>query len=120
MTSDAKPTHVTYTRLGNSGLKISNPVLGAMSFGNSNWAGPWILGEDEALPILKAAYDNGINTWDTANVYGYGDSERIIAKAIKNFKIPRERLVIMTKCNGTVGGNFKFPNILHPCHRIII
>jgi aryl-alcohol dehydrogenase-like predicted oxidoreductase len=106
MASDAKPT-VTYTRLGNSGLKISNPVLGAMSFGNSNWLGPWILGEDEALPILKAAYDNGINSWDTANVYGYGDSERIIAKAIRNYKIPRERLVIMTKCNGTVGGNWK-------------
>ncbi|KAI5852438.1 NADP-dependent oxidoreductase domain-containing protein [Morchella snyderi] len=117
MASDARPA-VTYTRLGNSGLKVSNPILGAMSFGNPNWAGPWVLGEDKALPILKAAYDNGINSWDTANVYGYGDSERIIAKAIKHYKIPRERLVIMTKCNGTVGDPgtsmadmLKIPNI---------
>jgi aryl-alcohol dehydrogenase-like predicted oxidoreductase len=39
----------------------------------------------------------GINTWDTANVYSNGDSERIIGKAIKQLEIPRERLVILTK-----------------------
>lgn len=39
----------------------------------------------------------GINTWDTANVYSNGDSERIVGKAIKKFKIPRDELVILTK-----------------------
>ena len=37
-----------YTRLGNSGLKISKVILGAMSFGSSSWQ-DWILDEDKAL-----------------------------------------------------------------------
>ena len=56
----------------------------------------------KALPLLKAAYDRGINTWDTANVYSNGVSEEIIAKAITKYSIPRHKLVILTKCCGTV------------------
>jgi aryl-alcohol dehydrogenase-like predicted oxidoreductase len=55
------------------------------------------------LPLLKAAYDRGLNTWDTANVYSNGESEIIIGKAIKKFNIPRHKLVILSKCQGTVG-----------------
>ncbi|KAL9607922.1 MAG: hypothetical protein Q9167_007211 [Letrouitia subvulpina] len=40
--------------------------------------------------------------WDTANVYSNGASEEIIGKAIKKYKIPRHKLVLMTKCCGTV------------------
>ena len=57
------------------------------------------------MPLLKAAYDRGVNTWDTANVYSNGDSERIIAKAIKKYQIPRRKLVIATKCCGTTREN---------------
>jgi aryl-alcohol dehydrogenase-like predicted oxidoreductase len=39
-----------------------------MSYGSDTWA-KWVLNEDKALPILKAAWDAGIQTWDTANVY---------------------------------------------------
>jgi predicted oxidoreductase len=42
-----------------------------------------VIGEDKALPILKAAWDRGINTIDTANTYSNGESERIIAKFIE-------------------------------------
>lgn len=35
-----------------------------MSFGSSEWQ-EWVVNEDEALPLLKHAYDCGINTWDT-------------------------------------------------------
>jgi aryl-alcohol dehydrogenase-like predicted oxidoreductase len=92
---------VPYRRLGSSGLRVSVPILGAMSFGTDKWQ-PWVLNEDkvragrscpmyassadanlQALPILKAAWERGVNTWDTANVYSDGESERIIAKAIK-------------------------------------
>ena len=53
-----------YTRLGNSGLKISKIILGGMAFGSSKWEGsPWTLDEPEALKLLKKAYDMGINTW---------------------------------------------------------
>lgn len=92
-----------YVRVGSSGLRISNPILGAMSFGDKKWL-PWCIEEADALPILKSAYDHGINTWDTANTYANGESERIIAKAIKKYQIPREKLVIMTKCFFFVGG----------------
>ncbi|EFW23348.1 hypothetical protein D8B26_006839 [Coccidioides posadasii str. Silveira] len=92
-----KSTKVDYRKLGRSGLKVSVPILGAMSFGSTSWA-PWVIEEDKALPLLKAAYDRGLNTWDTANVYSNGISEEIIAKAIEKYSIPREKLVIMTKC----------------------
>lgn len=62
-------TKVEYKRLGKSGLRVSVPILGAMSFGTKDWQ-PWVIEEDEALPLLKAAYDRGLNTWDTANVSG--------------------------------------------------
>lgn len=95
---------VEYRRLGSSGLKISNPIVGAMSFGDPSWQ-PWVLNEEQTLPVLKAAYDIGINTWDTANIYSNGVSEKIIGKAIKKYNIPREKLVILTKCYGTVAGS---------------
>jgi len=86
-----------YVNLGKSGLKVSKIILGAMSYGSSEWAG-WVQNEDEALPLLKKAFDLGINTWDTANVYSNGMSERVIGKAIKEYNIPREKLVILSKC----------------------
>lgn len=42
-------------------------------------------------------YDNGINTFDTANTYSNGESERILGRALKVHNIPRENVVIMTK-----------------------
>jgi len=90
-------TQVEYRNLGKSGLRVSVPILGTMSFGTDKWM-PWVLNEDKALPILKAAWDLGISTWDTANTYSNGESERIIAKAIKKYNIPRSKLVILTKC----------------------
>ncbi|KAF4463172.1 alcohol dehydrogenase [Fusarium albosuccineum] len=87
-----------YTRLGNTGLKISKIILGCMSFGSSKWEGsPWILDEAEGLELLKAAYDNGINTWDTADTYSNGKSEEIIGKALKKYNIPRQKVVILSK-----------------------
>lgn len=54
-------TKVSYKRLGSSGLWVSAPILGGMSIGSSEF-GSWILEEDKALPLLKAAYDRGLNT----------------------------------------------------------
>ncbi|KXH36498.1 hypothetical protein CSIM01_05013 [Colletotrichum simmondsii] len=87
-----------YVRLGNTGLKVSKIILGCMTFGSSKWEGsPWVLDEEEGLQILKAAYDNGINTWDTADTYSNGKSEVIIGKALKKFNIPRQKVVILSK-----------------------
>ncbi|KAJ7183342.1 Aldo/keto reductase [Mycena filopes] len=90
-----------YRRLGRSGIRISVPVIGGMSFGDPVW-NPWVLPEKEALPILKAAWDAGMNTIDTANMYSSGESENIVGKFLKNNNIPRETFVIITKARFVV------------------
>ncbi|KZV85337.1 Aldo/keto reductase [Exidia glandulosa HHB12029] len=86
-----------YQRLGTSGLKVSKIILGCMSYGSPKWQ-DWVLDEEKSLPMLKAAYDAGINTWDTADMYSNGASEKIVGKAITKYNIPRKKLVILTKC----------------------
>ncbi|KAG0697430.1 NADP-dependent oxidoreductase domain-containing protein [Suillus ampliporus] len=95
---------VQYRTLGKAGLKVSVPILGAMSFGTSKWA-PWVIDEEPSIEIMKAAWDLGINTIDTANIYSNGESERIIAKFIKQYNIPRSQIVIATKCSGLVAND---------------
>lgn len=96
-------TKVSYANLGKCGLKVSVPILGAMSFGHKDWQS-WVLDdEEEVFKLLKGAWDIGLNTWDTANVYSNGISEEMIGKFIKKYKIPRQKLVILTKCYGWVG-----------------
>lgn len=56
----------------------------------------------KALPLLKAAYDKGLNTWDTANVYSNGASEIIVGKALQKYQIPRSKVMILTKCYNAV------------------
>ncbi|KAF7524923.1 hypothetical protein G7054_g11283 [Neopestalotiopsis clavispora] len=102
-----------YRRLGKSGLRISVPILGCMSFGDPKSL-PWSLPEEQALPLLKAAYDRGLNTWDTANMYSNGVSEEIVGKALREYQIPREKVVIMTKCYWGVGEQ---PEVRHYAQR---
>lgn len=69
-----------------------------MTFGSPTWeTAPWTLGEEESLKVIKAAYDAGINTWDTADTYSNGQSEVICGKALKKFNIPRQKVVILSK-----------------------
>ncbi|KAK2474716.1 hypothetical protein H9L39_14676 [Fusarium oxysporum f. sp. albedinis] len=88
---------IQYVNLGKSGLKVSRVILGTMGFGSDKWQ-QWITDEEASLPILEHAYKNGINTWGTADIYSHGMSERIIAKAIKQYNIPRNKLVLLSKC----------------------
>ena len=107
-------TQVKYTQLGTSGLRVSVPIvrslyfsmlqpnlrffqLGAMSFGTPEWQ-PWVLDEEKSIEILKAAWDRGINTIDTANAYSNGESERVIGKFIKKVR-PHSFLFPVTNCN---------------------
>ncbi|KAI0713892.1 aryl-alcohol dehydrogenase [Earliella scabrosa] len=85
-----------YVRLGSSGLKVSKIILGTMQYGSPLWQ-PWVLGEEEGIKHIKYAYEHGIQTFDTANVYSNGLSEVVLGKAIKQLNLPREELVIMTK-----------------------
>ncbi|TGO58943.1 hypothetical protein BOTNAR_0172g00180 [Botryotinia narcissicola] len=67
-----------------------------MTYGDKNWQ-PWVLAQEEAFPILKHAYDSGINTFDVADVYSNGRSEEILGAFLKEYNIPRNKVVIMTK-----------------------
>ena len=86
-----------YTRLGTSGLKVSRIALGCMSFGDtSRGFNEWALDDAEAEPIFRQALELGITFWDTANAYGFGTSEEIVGRAIKNYT-RREDIVLATK-----------------------
>ncbi|KAH9911939.1 Aldo/keto reductase [Fomitopsis serialis] len=94
--SVAKKT-VPYVRLGKSGLKVSKIILGCMSYGNKGWS-EWVIDDQEEVnKHIKFAYDHGIQTFDTANVYSNGLSEIMLGKAIKELQLPREELVVLTK-----------------------
>jgi len=94
-----------YVRLGNSGLKVSKIILGTMQYGSSDWQ-KWVLGEEEAIKHIKYAYDAGIQTFDTADVYSNGLSEIILGKAIKQLNLPRDEIVVMTKLYNVVAREF--------------
>ncbi|MDQ4503418.1 aldo/keto reductase [Sinomonas sp. ASV322] len=86
-----------YTRLGDSGLKVSRIALGCMSFGDtSRGFNEWALDDDAAEPIFRQAIELGITFWDTANVYGFGTSEEIVGRAIRKYT-RREDVVLATK-----------------------
>jgi len=79
--------------------------LGCMSYGSPEWQS-WVLPEEEGIKHIKVAYDAGINTFDTANVYSHGLSEVILGKAIKQHKLPRDEIVVMTKVFAAVGREY--------------
>ncbi|GMK41756.1 aldo/keto reductase [Paenibacillus sp. CCS19] len=82
-----------YRKFGRTGLKVSSVSLGTMAFGR------WI-DEEASATILDLALDNGINLVDTANVYGEGESERILGRLLKE---RRQDIVLATKVHGRVG-----------------
>ncbi|KAK0244401.1 aryl-alcohol dehydrogenase [Armillaria nabsnona] len=89
-------TNMSYVSLGSAGLKVSKIILGCTVYGSPDWFS-WVQGEEESIKQIKAAYDVGINTFDTANIYSNGQSEIILGKAIKQGGLPRDGIVVMTK-----------------------
>jgi 1-deoxyxylulose-5-phosphate synthase len=91
-----------YTRLGNSGLRVSRIALGCMSFGRPGAGRDWALDEDQAAAIFRAAVELGITFWDTANVYSAGTSEEITGAAMDTYT-RRDQIVLATKVWGRMG-----------------
>ena len=87
-----------YVKLGNTGMDVSPICLGCMSFGTAeNWVhNPWALNEEDSRTIIKRALDLGINFFDTANAYAYGNSEEILGRALKDYA-NRDEVAIATK-----------------------
>lgn len=92
-----------YRRLGRSGLEVSTVVLGCMSFGDPNRGNhAWSLDLDASRPIIRAALEAGITTFDTANVYSLGSSEEITGKVLGELA-KRDEVLIFTKVHGQMG-----------------
>jgi len=90
-----------YTRLGDTGLKISRLALGCMSYGDPTTEGAhkWALPDDQAQPYFRQAAELGITFWDTANVYQAGSSEEVTGRAIRRYS-RRGDIVLATKVFG--------------------
>jgi 1-deoxyxylulose-5-phosphate synthase len=90
-----------YTKLGNTGMDVSRICLGCMGFGREErWThSAWGLDEEESRPVIQKALEQGINFFDTANIYAFGKSEEITGRALKDFA-NRDEVVIATKVWG--------------------
>jgi aryl-alcohol dehydrogenase-like predicted oxidoreductase len=84
-----------YVNRGATGMRVSRVCLGMMSFGN-NSERPWVLDEDAAEPIVRAAADGGVIFFDTANVYSAGASEVATGRLLGKF-FQRDEVVVATK-----------------------
>jgi aryl-alcohol dehydrogenase-like predicted oxidoreductase len=104
-----------YTRLGNTGLKVSRICLGCMSYGSPAWR-PWVLDEAAAKPFFKRALEAGINFFDTADVYSLGASEEVTGRALRDMARPDE-IVIATKVYSAMGDR---PNMVGLSRKHII
>jgi len=93
---------MTYTRkLGRSGIEVSALGMGCWAIGGPFWSGqtPHGWGEvddEESIRALRRSLEMGVNFFDTANVYGAGHSERVLARAFNGM---RSQVVIATKFN---------------------
>lgn len=86
-------------KLGRSGVEVSALGMGCWAIGGPFWSGETPLGwgkvnDDESIHAIHAALDLGITFFDTADVYGAGASERVLALALAG---RRSEVVIATK-----------------------
>jgi myo-inositol catabolism protein IolS len=96
-----------YRMLGTSGIKISAIIMGTWQAGKDMWVG---IEDAESTGAIKAAYDAGITTFDTAEVYGNGHSEKIVGNALHDV---RDKVVIATK---VFSNHLKYQQVIDACH----
>ncbi|HPA16716.1 MAG TPA: aldo/keto reductase [Verrucomicrobiae bacterium] len=80
-------------RLGSSGIGVTAVGLGTWAIGGGPWWGT--TNDEQSIRAIHASLDAGINLIDTAPAYGFGHSERIVGRAIRD---RRDRVVLATKC----------------------
>jgi aryl-alcohol dehydrogenase-like predicted oxidoreductase len=104
-----------YTNLGRTGLKVSRICLGMMSYGNDSDR-PWVLDEEQAEPLVKAAVEGGVTFFDTADTYSKGASEvatgRILPKYLSRDEMVLATKVFMPMTPGENGGGLSRKHIL--------
>ncbi len=81
-----------FRKLGNSSIEVSCISFGAWAIGGWMWGGA---DDEAAVKAIRASFDSGVTTIDTAPVYGFGKSEELVGKAMQG--ISREKYQILTK-----------------------
>ena len=105
-----------YVHLGRTGLSVSRICLGTMNFGP-------VTSKEDSFAIMDSAHAQGINFFDSANVYGWSDkglTERIVGEWFAQGDGRRERTVLATKLYGDMGdwpndGKLSALNIRRAC-----
>src|SRR5882724_5281352 len=90
-----------YRLLGRTGVKVSELCLGTMTFGD-NFLNIAVVDQAGANRMVARSLDAGINFFDTADVYAYGQSETILGQALKDCGTERDKIVIATKVRGSM------------------
>lgn len=88
-----------YRLLGNTGLIVSEIGFGSWAIGGDEWGA---VKDNESIDAIEKAIDLGVNFIDTADVYGLGHSETLVAKAINN---SRQDIILSTK-GGLIGHHY--------------
>jgi len=104
-----------YVNLGKTGMRVSRICLGMMSFGNDSER-EWVLDEDAAEPIVRAAVEGGVTFFDTADTYSGGASEvatgRLVGKMLTRDEVVIATKVFMPVTPGENGGGLSRKHIL--------
>ena len=96
-----------FRNLGKSEIKISTIIMGTFQAGKDQW-----IGIDDTLTTgaIRAAFEAGITTFDSAEAYGKGHSERILGAALADV---RDQVVLVTKVSPNRLG---YSQVLNACH----
>jgi aryl-alcohol dehydrogenase-like predicted oxidoreductase len=103
----APPRSMKYNQLGRTGLFVSEICLGTMTFGGSEGGDVRKaiggLQQTDVDGIVGRALEAGVNVFDTADIYSFGESEKLLGQAFRNLGTPRKNVVIATKVYGEMG-----------------
>ncbi len=104
----ATPTAGNLRALGASGIQISAVIMGTWQAGKDRWTD---IDDRVSVDAIRAAFDAGVTTFDTAEAYGKGHSERILGQALADV---RDRVVLATK---VFPHNLAHERLIAACHR---
>lgn len=94
--------------LGKTDLQITPILVGTWQAGKRMWTG---IDDGESIKAIRAAFDTGITTVDTAEIYGEGHSEQIVARALSDV---RDRVVYCTK---VFANHLQYSQVIEACDR---
>lgn len=92
--------------LGQSGIEITPIIFGTWQAGKSGWVG---IEDDEVVQAMRAAFEVGVTTFDTAEIYGNGYSEQLVAQALSEV---RDRVILATK---VFANHLKYQQVIEAC-----